>query len=151
MNRDSVIRRAKPEHLDLLIPLVEAFCTEDRHPFDADRVRMALQPLLRDDEHGIVWLIGGEPAEGYAVVTWGYSIESGGRDALLDEIFVARRNRGLGEAAMQEILDDLAVRGLGRIFLETESQNLRVRRFYKRLGFVVEPSTWMSRDLSPLK
>lgn len=30
----------------------------------------------------------GEPPLGYAIVTWGYSLESGGREALLDEIYL---------------------------------------------------------------
>jgi hypothetical protein len=44
----------------------------------------------------------------YAVVTWGWSIESGGRDALLDEIYVADRSRGIGAEMMHEIMERVA-------------------------------------------
>lgn len=118
----------------------------DGHPFDPEMVGRALRPLLAADELGVVWLImdeGGGPA-GYAVVTWGYSLESGGRDALLDEVFVRERGRGLGGAALTEILADCRRRGMARVFLETESRNEAVRRFYARHGFHTEDSVWMS-------
>ncbi len=109
-------------------------------------MRAALHPLLRDDELGLVYVFG-EPPTGYAVVTWGYSIESGGRDALLDEIYVRSRGQGLGGAAFEEVLDDLRRRGLTRMFLETERPNNRVRAFYARHGFKEDDSIWMSREL----
>mgnify|MGYP006309414311 FL=1 len=142
------MRRATATDLETLLPLVEAFCAIDEHPYDETRVRRALGPLLADDSHGVVWLIG-DPPGGYAVLTWSYSLESGGRDALLDEIFLRERGQGLGSAALAAIYDDLRDRGVTRIFLETEEHNARARRFYARNGFVVEPSTWMAADLQP--
>lgn len=84
---------------------------------------------------------------GYAVVTWGYAIESGGRDALLDEIYLRDRGLGRGGELLGAILDDCRRRGLSQVFLETESHNERVRGFYARHGFTVDPSVWMSRPL----
>lgn len=141
-----VLRRASPDDLDDLLPLVAEFCTIDHHPFDADLVRRALGPLLATDDLGVVWLIG-DPPGGYAVLTWGYSLESGGHDALLDEIYLRERGQGAGSRALQAILDDLRSRGITRIFLETEDHNERVRRFYARNGLVVERSVWMSGSL----
>jgi ribosomal protein S18 acetylase RimI-like enzyme len=143
---EALIRRATAADLDTLLPLIREFYTVDRHSFDEAKVRRALAPLLAADTYGVVWLIG-EPASGYAVVTWSYSLESGGRDALLDEIYVSRRGLGLGTRALRAILADLPGRGLTRIFLETESHNRDVRRFYARLGFRQEDSVWMVNDL----
>jgi GNAT superfamily N-acetyltransferase len=141
-----VIRRAGPGDTTALLPLVEEFCRVDHHPFDPEAVRRALDPLLESDELGVVWLIvddGGRPG-GYAVITWGYSLESGGRDALLDEFFVLERGGGRGGAALSEMLADCRRRGMARVFLETEAANAAVRRFYARHGFEVEDSVWMS-------
>lgn len=146
MSGRNLLRRAVATDVSRLLSLTEAFCQADGHSFDRARVLAALLPLLRDDRLGVVWMIG-EPAAGYAVVTWGYSLESGGRDALLDEIYVSQPNRGLGARAVEEILADLADRGIRRIFLETESANAAVRRFYSRLGFVEEDSVWMAREI----
>jgi GNAT superfamily N-acetyltransferase len=141
-----MIRRGGLDDLDLLASLSAEFNEVDGHAHDDARVRVALTPLLRDDDLGIVYLFG-EPPNGYAVVTWGYSIESGGRDALLDEIFLRPRGQGLGGAAFEEVLNDLCQRGLTRMFLETERPNTKVRTFYTRHGFKEDDSIWMSREL----
>lgn len=140
------MRIAGSDDIELLLPLVAEFCAIDQHPFDERFVRRALGPLLESDDLGIVWLID-EPPQGYAVLTWSYSLESGGRDALLDEIYLRQRGCGIGSRALRVILDELGERGLTRIFLETEEHNHRARRFYCRNGFVQERSVWMSGDL----
>jgi GNAT superfamily N-acetyltransferase len=149
-----VIHRAGPTDLDAVLRLVAEFYVVDGHPHDEETVRRALVPLLEDDTFGVVWLIGvdapgpdaGDPA-GYAVVTWSYALESGGRDALLDEIYVRDRSTGTGGQALQEILADCRQRGITKMFLETEAGNDRGRAFYTGHGFAVEDSIWMCRDL----
>jgi ribosomal protein S18 acetylase RimI-like enzyme len=131
--------------LELLLVLAVEFNEIDRHPYDPGRVREALEPLLTSDDLGVVYVLG--EGLGYALVTWGYSIESGGRDALLDEIYVREQGEGLGSQLLDDVLSDLATRGLPRVFLETEAHNEGVRRFYTRHGFETEASIWMTRDL----
>lgn len=143
-----LIRRAVPDDLDRLIGLHSRFCAADGHDFDEERAREALTPLLDDDRRGLVWLAEGDEGEGYAVVTWGWSVESGGPDALLDEIYAEPAGRGIGAALLEEIVSELAARGsVSRIFLETEQGNEAARRLYRRHGFEVEPSVWMSREI----
>lgn len=145
-DRNAILTRATPDDLPTLLSLVADFCVVDEHPFDARRVHDALLPLLEDDRYGVVWLVG-EAACGYVVVTWGYSLESGGVEALLDEIFLRQRGQGLGSQVMGNLFEDLRRRGIQRMFLETEEANERARRFYARHGFSVEPSRWMSADI----
>jgi GNAT superfamily N-acetyltransferase len=145
----SPVRRALPSDLDALLPLVAEFCAVDGHHYERRRVVRALEPLLAGDDLGHVWLLearGGEPA-GYAVVTWGHSLEAAGREALLDEIYVRERNQGAGALLLDAALDGARAAGACRCFLETESANTAVRRFYRRHGFVVEDSVWMQRPL----
>lgn len=143
-----VITRATATDLEALIDLSRSYCELDRHTLDVAKTRAGLGPLLESDRYGVVWLIGPESDPlGYAVVTWGWSVEGGGPEALLDEIYVHDRGRGLGSAAVVAILDDCRKRGMIRVFLETESHNERARRLYTRLGFVTEASVWMSKDL----
>lgn len=143
-----MIRLATSDDLDAVTALVAEFCEVDDHEFDADRVQRALRPLLAGDAFGVVWLVVGANAPvGYAVVTWGYAIESGGRDALLDEIYVRDRGRGAGGELLETMLADCRRRGMSQMFLETEAHNERVRGFYARHGFAVDPSVWMSRRL----
>ena len=97
----------------------------------------------------MVYLVDNE--RGYVVITWGYSLESGGREALIDEIYLRRRGEGRGSKVMDALFDDMAARGVVKMFLETETHNHRARRFYARQGFDEDDSIWMSRQISAIE
>ena len=142
----SGVRRAGLADLETLVARHARFCALDGHPFDDARARRAFVPLLKDDRHGVVWLA----AAGYAVVTWGWSIEAGGPEAVLDEVFVDDRGEGVGTELIRHLLTDCRARGMARVFLETELHNDRVRALYERHGFRVDDSVWMSHDFIDL-
>lgn len=143
-----VIRRAEPRDLPVLVELHQAFCAADDHPFSEERARTAFAPLLDGDDRGVVWIVD-EPAA-YAVLTWGWSIEAGGPEAVLDEVYVTTPGRGLGGQLIEHVVADGERRGLVRIFLETETHNVRARRLYGRHGFAEDDSIWMSRTFTDL-
>ena len=147
-----VIHRAGTGDLDELVTLVREFYELDHHRFDLDRVVAALRPLLADDAVGQVWLVDdperpGAPA-GYAVLTWGWSLESGGRECLLDEMYVRARGQGLGTRVLIQLLERAQAAGAAAVFLETEAHNQHAREFYGKAGFALEDSVWMSLRLS---
>ena len=113
---------------------------------DRRHLPLLLTPLLEHDEFGAVYLV--DDDQGYVVITWGYSLESGGREALVDEIYLRQRGRGVGTKVMQALFDDLQGRGIVKMFLETERHNARARTFYARQGFEADDSIWMSRSLT---
>ena len=84
---------------------------------------------------------------GYAVLTWSYSLESGGRDCILDEIYLRERGSGYGSRLLTSVLDAARAAGARALFLETEAHNTRVRGFYARHGLAVEDSVWMATSL----
>lgn len=141
------IRRAGPADLAALLVLVREFYVVDQHDFDEVAVTRALTGLLADDRYGIVLLAEQPEPVGYAVVTWSYSLESGGRDCCLDELYLRVREQGLGGVLLEAALDAARAAGVNRMFLETEAHNARVRRFYVRHGFQVEDSVWLARLL----
>ena len=143
-----MVRRAEPEDLAVLLTLVAEYCDEDHHTFDRTVASAGLQGVLADDLHGTAWLIEvGGRADGYAVVTWGWSIEIGGLDVVLDEIYVRTRGRGHGSELLRVIEADCRARGVKRIFLESERRNEGARRLYARHGYRVDDSIWMSKEL----
>lgn len=154
-----MIVRAGPDDLALLVELNAEYCAADGHHFDRDLVEDGLVPLLVDDRHGAVWLIhrpAGESTvaddtvpDGYAVVAWSWSVEIGGREAVLDELFVRTRSQGIGGSAIDEVVEQCRRHGMKRVFLETERANERARRLYARHGFTADDSIWMSRTLTP--
>ena len=143
------VRRGRPGDVIALLPLAAAYCEADHHAFDATRVRTALEPLLADDALGVVLVAEEESAlVGYAVVTWGYSIESGGLESLLDEVYAADPGRGIGSQLLTASLDAARAHGARTMFLETEAHNDGARRLYERHGFITEDSVWMGRTLA---
>lgn len=142
------IRRAGDDDRDRLVALIEEFYRVDGHEFDAARVDAGLLPMLRDDARGQVWIADdGRTLGGYVVVTWSWSLESGGLDCILDEIYVAQQGGGLGSRLLQRAVEEAAAFGAAAMFLETEAPNDGARRFYARHDFAAEDSIWMSRPL----
>jgi GNAT superfamily N-acetyltransferase len=111
------------------------------HEFDPATPESGVIPLLDSDRHGVIWMTD----DAYAVVRWSWSLESGGLEAILDEIYVRTRGAGTGSALIEHVLADCQARGVRRIFLETEAPNDAARRLYERHGFVAEDSIWMAR------
>jgi GNAT superfamily N-acetyltransferase len=149
----TVIHRAGPDDLEVVVALVQEFYEVDHHTFDRDRVVGALRPLLADDVLGQVWLVDDperrvEPG-GYAVLTWGWSLESGGRECLLDEMYVRSPGEGLGTKVLIELIEKASAAGAAAMFLETEAHNHRARVFYGKADFALEDSVWMSLKLDP--
>ena len=156
-----ILRRARESDYGILLELIAAFYEVDQHYFEPARIAKALPPLLAHDDFGAVYLIEhdrgidtttqfaplSDRPMGYVILTWGYSLESGGREALIDEIFLQQRNNGIGTQVMPLLFDALRTQGILKIFLETETHNARARRFYARAGFVADDSIWMSRSL----
>ncbi|HEX5696423.1 MAG TPA: GNAT family N-acetyltransferase, partial [Acidimicrobiia bacterium] len=63
---------------------------------------------------------GDDGLAGYAVITWGYSIEAGGHDVRLDEIYLREQGFGTGTVLLEKLIARARERGASSIFLETE-------------------------------
>ncbi len=148
----TVIRRAGPGDEDDVLQMAREFSELHPHPFDADRVLAAVRPLLADDGLGQIWLVvdpeGVHVPGGYAVLTWGWSLESGGREALLDEFYLRGRGQGLGTKALADVIKEAQAAGAATVVLETEAHNQRSRVFFGKAGFALEDSVWMSLELT---
>ena len=76
-------------HRDRLLPLVAAFHAEAG--IETSEVQRAdgITPLLEGSPHGAAYLIGPARAPiGYIVVSFGWSLEFGGMDGFIDELFI---------------------------------------------------------------
>jgi len=142
---------AKPEHLDRLVTLCAAFHTEEGITQSDEARRDALAPLLEGSPYGAVYLIGPARAPiGYLVVCFGWSIEFGGLDAILDELYIRPgvRGRGIATESLIALPRALAEGGLRAIHLEVDRENTAAVKLYKRAGFTPrEKYMFMSREL----
>ena len=133
------MRQASIEDAPRLVALMTEFYAESATPLDLTRAAHAFEALLGDDRLGKIWLIqAGTVDVGYVVVTFSYSMEFGGRNAFLDDLFIqpAYRGGGLGTAALAEVRAFCVERGLRALHLETGRDNVAAQALYRRAGFV---------------
>ena len=145
-----MIRQAVPDDLEALLSLLTGFSEEAGTNFGREHLLAGLEPLLSNQGLGLVFV-----AEldivlvGYAVIGWGWGIESGGKEALIDEVFVLKnhRSQGIGAKMLSEVMTQLGRHNTKAVFLETEAQNPNSRKLYQHLGFETEDSVWMRKAL----
>lgn len=129
---------AKTEDLDRLLPLVRAFHEEGAIDVLEDERLAGLKPLLEGSPYGGVWLIGPPRAPiGYVVICFGWSVEFGGMDGFVDELYIrpSVRGRGIGTEVLINLPKQLAKNGLKAIHLEVSRVAVRTQEAYKRAGF----------------
>lgn len=134
----SMIRIAETADVERMMPLVREFYVYEKLALDEARYRELALELIAKDELGrlLVFEADGELI-GYAVIGFGFSLEFGGRDALLDEFYVreAFRGRGIGSQVLAVMAELCRAKNIRALHLEADYVNVRVHDFYKRLGF----------------
>lgn len=131
---------AAPEHIERLDALVAAFHGEQEIVSTAEARLDGLRPLLDGSPHGAIYLIGPARAPiGYVIVTFGWSIEFGGLDGFVDELYVRPkvRRRGIASEVLQTLPRALAGAGLKALHLEVDREAEATQRLYKRAGFAL--------------
>lgn len=136
---DTVLELADESHLDVLLPLVRAYHRFERVVMSDTERATAVTPLLQAESPlGRVWLVRrhGEVA-GYGALCFGYSIEFGGRDAFVDELYIAEhaRGKGLGSRVLDLLKLEAARLGIVALHLEVARSNTRARQLYEKWGF----------------
>jgi ribosomal protein S18 acetylase RimI-like enzyme len=145
------IRRASEADTDAVLDLAGALYREDGSvPFVRARAEAALRQLLADEGLGRAWVVEWEGTiVGYLVLTWGFSLEFHGRDAFVDEVYVApaHRARGLGTGLLQAAEAACRERGVRALHLAVERSNERARALYRRSGFRERDQYLMTKRL----
>lgn len=133
----SRLHLAGPEDLVRVEAMVAQYHRQAGIASDHETRTAALAPLLEGSPHGAVWLIGPRMSPvGYVAVSFGWSIELGGMDGFIDEVWLreAVRGRGMGGEALSELLKTLDGAGVRALHLEMAEGN-PAARLYGRLGF----------------
>jgi ribosomal protein S18 acetylase RimI-like enzyme len=136
--------------LDALLEFVKAYYDFDGIPYRSERIRIALDILLRDPSLGRVWIIRfGRKAVGHAILTFGYDLEFNGRQATITELFIAPayRSRRMGSKMIKLIEETCRQLGIGALELQVERDNVRAQSLYRKLGFRAHDRIPMSKML----
>ncbi len=130
------VRRARLEDVPALVALMEEFYAEADYPLDRDWAAASCARLLGDESLGAAWIaFHGGPA-GYVVLTVRHSMEYGGLDGWVDDLFVrpAFRRHGLARAALEALLAECERRGVLALHVEVGRENDAARPLYERFG-----------------
>jgi len=117
----------------------------------AKKLNGCITELLNYPKFGSVFLIKHSGAiAGYIILTFGYTLEYGGRDAFIDEFFIKEdfRNKGVGSFALDYIIKYAKTTGLKALHLEVKEKHNEAARLYERKGFGTRKSRFMSLRLS---
>jgi ribosomal protein S18 acetylase RimI-like enzyme len=134
----AALHLAKPDDLDRLSTLVAACHTEVGLNSTEETRRTGIAPLLDGVPHGVAYLIGPARAPmGYVIVGFGWSVQLGGMNGVLDGIYLrpAVRGRGIATEILVALPKALAGAGLVALNLEVDPANERALRLYTRAGF----------------
>lgn len=108
-------------------------------PLDENANKQVLRQLLENENYGKAWLIlcAGEIA-GYAVLTFGFSLERAGQTALIDELYLREqfRRKGIGQLTLKFINEFCAALNIRAVQLEVEPHNAAALGLYQTSGFV---------------
>jgi GNAT superfamily N-acetyltransferase len=138
MTTTIMLKPATARDVDILLSLVGRYYAFDQVAFDADDIRAGLFALLQDDGLGRVWFIHYDGSlAGYAVLTFGYDHEIGGRTGTLTDLYIeeAFRNQGLGTQTMVFIEAEARRLDLGAIELQALTSNLVAQKLYRKMGY----------------
>lgn len=135
--RDIHFRLATTADLDLLVDFMQQFYAIDQYPFDESLARAALQTLIEEPSLGRLWMIHTDEAIGYIALTFGYSLEFHGRDAVIDELFLtaSHRHQGIGTETLRFVTEQCRHLGLHALHLEVEHTNEAGFALYRKMGF----------------
>ena len=143
------LRLATPDDLEHLLPRTRALNDHEGITVTTESLRAALAILLATPAHGGVWIVTRDAATiGYALVSYGFDLEYGGRDAWLTELWIdeAARGGGSGAQVLQLLEPELAARGVGALHLQVRPEN-PAKRLYERMGYTASPRVVMTRTI----
>lgn len=150
----AAITLANGEHMAQLLALMARRATETTDTSEADDAHIArqhaLKPLLSGGPEGAVWLVGPPRAPlGYVIVTFGWNVGLGGREAWIEDVFVrpSVRRRGIGREVLHAIGVSLRQAGVRALQVRIPEKETTAISFCASAGFSPDPAMSLMTDL----
>ena len=134
----SRFRSAEPRDVDPIVAMMRGYYAQDGYTFDAEEARAAALLLIGDPGIGRLWVAcESDQVVGYVAVALGFSFEYRGREAFVDELFIAEshRARGLGREALDLAETWCREAGVNALHLEVERHRGTAQALYRSRGF----------------
>lgn len=143
-------RPATSLDVPLILDMMEDFNRLESIPWRRGPGEAPLRTLLASPGLGFVGVgARGDALLGYFILTWGFDLEWGGRDAFLTELYLREEVRGAGhgEHAIAAALATARRHGARAVHLMVRPDNEPAVRLYRRAGFAAPPRVLMTRPL----
>jgi GNAT superfamily N-acetyltransferase len=121
-----------------IVGMMRGYYGQDGYTFVEDEARASALMLINDPSLGRLWVTcDGDTVVGYVAVALGFSFEYRGREAFVDELFIAEshRGRGLGREALEIAEAWCRQAGVNALHLEVERHRENALELYRRRGF----------------
>jgi len=143
-------RPATDADVPAILTMMADFNAIEAIPFDRESFTPGVRELIASPGIGgiLVFTLAGAVA-GYAIVTYGWDLEFGGRDAFLTELYVAaaHRRRGIGRQGLAAAQAFAKQGGAHALHLLVRHDNAPARLLYDDAGFKTQPRLVMSKRL----
>jgi GNAT superfamily N-acetyltransferase len=134
----SRFRPASAGDVPAIVAMMRGYYAQDGYRFVDAEARAAALMLINDPSLGRLWVIEDRNiVVGYVAVALGFSFEYRGREAFVDELFIAEshRGRGLGREALELAEAWCREAGVHALHLEVERHRAPALELYRRRGF----------------
>ena len=124
--------------IEIILDFIRQLYENEHIVFDKPMLHTSLEKMMKDDSLGKVWLICDEgEAVGYCLLTFGYSLEFHGRDALLDEFYIKEsyRSKGIGQETIKFLEGVCRELGVDALHVHVDKKNIKAQALYDKIGF----------------
>ena len=132
-----MVHAATHEDIPRLIEMMEEFYAEGHFELDHAEATKSFRTLLENEPFGAIWMsFDGDQAVGYVVLTVRFSMEFGGFDGCIDDLYVrpAARRKGFAHELIEALLIECHDRDLESLHVEVAPDNIPARHLYNRAG-----------------
>jgi ribosomal protein S18 acetylase RimI-like enzyme len=129
--------RAGLDHIDALVPLVDAYRQFYKQPSDIVAVRAYLESRLSNNNCVVFIAYEGQEAVGFTLLYHHWTTVALGHVWLLNDLFTKAeaRRKGIGEALLKHAADFAKADGAKRIWLRTAVDNFIAQALYEKFGY----------------
>lgn len=136
------IRQATSADIPVLVDLMADFYAEAAFALDREWAARSFAALFTDPARNAAWIawLGGKPV-GHAVLCARHSMEFGGLDGSIDDLYVrpSARRRGIGRALLARLVAHARAQGVLALHVEVAPANAAAQALYAALGLRPNP------------
>lgn len=134
-----------------LLASMQAFYAEEQLTFDPATASSAVRELFAHPALGQIFILrdSAHNAHGHLVLTFGFSLEFGGRFVLLDELYFipALRGQGWARRTLDFAAEWASTHHAATLRLEVNRRNTHARSVYLKAGFQDDQRDLLTRRL----